>query len=154
MALLVRNGINFPERVLHVNKQSLHPGIAVVNVLKILAENDPAICHRDWGMIVLPAKVNAQFTTITISGVNYPLRQNFLPRRITGIERCLYNSPRKGHKYEESFFILNPHPQNTTLDRLVVKCEHNRKSLADLVPEINAYCAKSPLPYLQGIQII
>ena len=154
MARLVKNGVDLPERILSRNRTILNPGIAVANVLKILAENNPDICLRDWGKIVRPAKVNASITTITIDGVQYKIRQNYEPIKETGIERCLCNTTRPEVPNEEEYFILNPHPLNTTLDRLVVKCERYRKSLIALVPEINDYCRKSSLPCLKGIQII
>ena len=154
MTRLVKNGVDLPERILHVNRRTLHPGIAVANVLKILAENNPAICLRDWGNVVLPAKVDPAFKTITIDGVQYQLRQNFQPKRDTSLERCLCLTFRPGHPNEEEYFILNPHPLNKTLDRLVFKCKRGRKTLSSLVSDMNCYCNASKLPCLQGIQII
>ena len=154
MARLVQNGKNLPERILLRKTRIMHPGIAVANVLKILAEYNPKICLKAWKCIVKPATVDANITTITIDGVQYRLRPNFTPFRDTSKERCLRNHLRPGYPNEEEYFILNPHPQNKTLDRLVVKCEWDRKSLADLVPQMNLYCRQSKLPCLQGIQII
>ena len=154
MAQLFRNGVELPDRILQRNRQVMHPGIAVANVLKILAEHAPEICYRDWRKVVRQAKVDGQFTNITIDGEKYRLQPDFIPTRDTSIERCLCNNHRRGHANEEAYFILNPHPLNKTLDRLVVECEWDRRTLADLVGRMNDYCSKSNLPCLQGIKII
>ena len=159
MSQLLKNGNPLPERILLGCKRIMppgvmHPGIAVANVLKILAENSPKKCRDDWPQIVQQAKVNAGFTKLTIDGIDYPLRQNLTLKRDTGIERCLRIKCRKGHPNDEAYFILNPHPQNMTLDRLVVKVEWDRHNLAVLVEDINKYCRSSTLPFLQGIKIV
>ena len=153
MAQLVKNGVELPDRILQKNMQVMHPGIAVANVLKILAEHAPEICYRDWRKVVRQAKVDGQFTNITIDGEKYRLQPDFIPTRDTSIERCLCNNPRSRHKNEEEYFILNPHPRNKTLDRLVVRC-NSRGTLALMVNEMNQYCCESNLPCLQGIKII
>ena len=171
MARLTRNGRDLPERILLRNTKTLNSGIAVANVLKILAENDPVTCLRDWGPdgewgndekygpIVKSAKINKEFTKISIEEdggkVEHEIRPNFVPSRDISHERCLVleEERREGFPFEEAYFILNPHPENKTLDRLVVKCMRYRQNLIRLVGPINEYCRKSPLKCLQGIEI-
>ncbi len=125
----------------------MHPGIAVVNVLALMAKVVPLKCLQDWGKLVLPATVNAERTQITIGEETFDLR--IIPDA-PHQERCL-SGKRPGRDGDEAYWILNPAPLNSTLERLVIKCEVDRHTPASCLKELEDYCRTSPLACIKGI---
>jgi len=150
----VKNPYQLKDLVLMTANQGgdMHPGVAVANVLSLLAQAAPYQCLQDWKCVVRTATVDDNRTTITVDDngtkTTYELRLTpWLPLQ----ERCLSPNRTEERPYEEAYWILNPGPKNNTCERLVVKCEPDRHSLAACREKLEEYCKNNTLPCIRDI---